>query len=189
MKHRTLVLAAAICVLTMPAIAEDSSTPYAGQQTRIIKALSSEDINELLEGEGMGMAKAAELNGYPGPLHVLTLATELGLTEEQLQKVTAVHDQMSAAAKPLGAELVEHERVLDQLFAQGKITSDRLRSETAAIGELQGRLRLVHLAAHLETRALLDSDQIARYERHRGYQEPSTPTHQHHGEPLTEPLR
>jgi hypothetical protein len=47
----------------------------------------------LLKGEGMGMAKAAELNGYPGPTHVLTLAKELALTESQLQQVTAISRQ------------------------------------------------------------------------------------------------
>jgi hypothetical protein len=57
-----------------------------GQQTRTIKALSDDsddDIAALLKGEGMGMAKAAELNDYPGPAHVLTLALELKLTENQ----------------------------------------------------------------------------------------------------------
>jgi hypothetical protein len=38
----------------------------------------------------MGMAKAAELNGYPGPAHVLSLATQLGLTPDQHQQVTAI---------------------------------------------------------------------------------------------------
>jgi hypothetical protein len=58
---------------------------------------------------------------------------------------------MSAAAKPLGGELIAREQVLDQLFARGEITPDRLAIETEAIGELNGRLRSVHLAAHLET--------------------------------------
>ena len=76
---------------------------------------------------------------------------------------------MSAAAKPVGAELVEREQGLDQLFAQRAITADRLAAETAAIAELQGRLRRVHLAAHLQTRVLLSADQIALYQRLRGY--------------------
>jgi hypothetical protein len=180
MKLRILLLLSAFCLVTTPMLAEPPPTPYAGQQNRTIRALSEEDIAGLLKGEGMGMAKAAELNGYPGPVHVLALAKELGLTADQLQKVTAVHDRMSAAAKPLGAELVEHERVLDQLFAKSEITPERLAAETAEIGELNGRLRLLHLAAHLETRALLNSDQIARYQHLRGYAEPSTPMHHHH---------
>jgi hypothetical protein len=86
MKLRTLVLAIATCVLTMPVLAQHAATPYAGQQTRTIKALSPEDIAGLLEGEGMGMAKAAELNDYPDPVHVLALARELDLTASQRER-------------------------------------------------------------------------------------------------------
>jgi Spy/CpxP family protein refolding chaperone len=174
------LLALAACLLAVPVLAADM--PYAGQQARTIKALSDEDIAALSKGEGMGMAKAAELNGYPGPKHVLTLATKLGLTEDQQRRVTAIFDRMSAAAKLLGGELIAREQALDQLFAKGEITPDRLAAETAAIAELQGRLRAVHLAAHLETRALLQPDQIARYEQLRGYGDPATPAqHHHHG--------
>jgi Spy/CpxP family protein refolding chaperone len=105
-------------------LADAPMTPYAGQQSRAIKALSDEDIAALLKGEGMGYAKAAELNGYPGPKHVLDLADRLKLTPDQRQQVQAIFDRMSASAKPLGAELVERERVLDQLFQKGEITPD-----------------------------------------------------------------
>ena len=117
----------------------------------------------------MGMAKAAELNGYPGPRHVLAIAGELRLNDAQVGQVTAIHDRMSAAARPLGVELIEREGLLDQLFAKTEITSERLTAETAAIGEIQGRLRAVHLAAHLETRAVLSAEQAAQYDRLRGY--------------------
>ena len=183
MKPRLLVLVAAACALAVPVLA-DSTMPYAGQQTRQIKALSDDDIGALLKGEGIGYAKAAELNGYPGPKHVLDLADRLKLTSDQRQQVQAIFDRMSASAKPLGAELVERERVLDQLFQQGEITPDRLAAETAAIAELQGRLRTVHLAAHLETRALLNPEQIALYEHLRGYGDPAGAPpmhHPHHG--------
>jgi len=157
--------------------------PYAGQQARTVKALSDEEIAALRNGEGMGLAKAAELNGYPGPVHVLALAAQLGLSEGQRHDVQAIFDRMSGAAKPLGAELIAQEQSLDQLFAKGEITPDRLAAATAAIAELQGRLRLVHLSAHLETRTLLNADQIARYEQLRGYGQLQAPAqrHNHHG--------
>jgi hypothetical protein len=103
------------------------------------------------------------------------------LTEPQRQQAQAIFDRMNAAAKPLGAELVEREQVLDQLFAKGEITPDRLATETAAIAELQGRLRSVHLGAHLETRAVLSLAQIALYGQLRGYGDPAAPMHHHHG--------
>jgi Spy/CpxP family protein refolding chaperone len=156
-----------------------AESPYAGQQSRPIKALSDEDIAALQNGDGMGMAKAAELNSYPGPRHVLALAKELRLTEVQAGRMTALRERMSAAARPLGAELIDRERVLDQLFAKGEITPERLATETAATGEIQGRLRAVHLAAHLETRAILTPEQVAQYDKLRGYTEAGTSDHDH----------
>jgi Spy/CpxP family protein refolding chaperone len=163
-----------LALLLFPCTVMSPTSPYAGQQARTIKALSPEEVAALLNAEGMGMAKAAELNGYPGPAHVLTLVKELKLTTAQQQQVQAIYDQMKAGAKPLGAELVQRERVLDQLFSKGEITFDRLVTETVAIAELQGRLRSVHLAAHLDTRRVLNPDQIILYERLRGYGDPAT---------------
>jgi hypothetical protein len=182
MRPRNIIAILATCALGLPTVsAEMPPAPYAGQQARQVKALSDEDVAALRNGEGMGMAKAAELNGYPGPAHVLDLATQLGLTPDQLQQVTTIFERMNAAAKALGGELIAHEEELDQLFATGEITPDSLRIEAAAIGELSGRLRSVHLAAHLETRALLHPDQIALYQRLRGYGDPTSARHHRPG--------
>ena len=54
---------------------------------RSIKALSEQQVNELGAGRGMGLALAAELNGYPGPSHVLELADKLELSADQRAKV------------------------------------------------------------------------------------------------------
>jgi hypothetical protein len=75
------------------------ANPYAGQQTRSIKALSPEDIDELRKCAGMGLAKAAELNGYPGPLHVLALTKELRLTPDQVRQVTGIRERTSPCAR------------------------------------------------------------------------------------------
>src|SRR5262249_1929289 len=73
MLRRSLVFPL-LAVAAATAWAQDpSSNPYAGQQSRSIKALSEDDIAALLKGAGIGLAKAAELNGYPGPAHVLAL--------------------------------------------------------------------------------------------------------------------
>lgn len=81
MKPRTLSLVLAASIVAVPVLAAEA--PYAGQQVRAIKALSDDNIAALRKGEGMRMAKAAELNGYPGPAHVLQFAAQLGLTEAQ----------------------------------------------------------------------------------------------------------
>ena len=59
----------AALVLISAAVA-NAQTPYAGMQTRPIKALSEQQVADLGAGRGMGLALAAELNGYPGPSHV-----------------------------------------------------------------------------------------------------------------------
>ena len=179
MHARSLMAALAAIPVAILAYADTASGPYAGQQTRAIKALSSEDLEELRTGAGMGLAKAAELNGYPGPLHVLALAKELQLTIGQIRLVTGIHERMSAAAKPLGGEIIDHEQELDRLFAEGRITSERLSGETAAIGALQGRLRSVHLAAHLETRDVLTPEQLTGYRQLRGYGNETAGPHHH----------
>src|SRR5712692_7148759 len=38
-----------------------------GQEGRAIKSLSAEETADLLAGRGMGAARAAELNHFPGP--------------------------------------------------------------------------------------------------------------------------
>src|ERR1700722_7440616 len=103
MHHRILLAAFAAISFALPALAADTpANPYVGQQARSIKALSDEDIAALRKGEGMGMAKAAELNGYPGPAHVLELASQLALTPDQVQQITAIRNRMSHAAKKIG---------------------------------------------------------------------------------------
>ena len=73
--NRTAVFASLVVIVASAASATAQTTsPYAGQQQRTIKALSDQEIGDLLEGRGMGLAKAGELNSYPGPLHVLQLA-------------------------------------------------------------------------------------------------------------------
>ena len=158
--------------------ASPAANPYAGQQNRLIKALPDEDILALQKGEGMGLAKAAELNGYPGPSHVRTLGKELRLSDDQSAQIAAIFDRMSAAAKPLGSEMIAKEKALDALFARGEITPEKITAAATGIGEISGRLRAVHLAVHIETRALLSPDQLALYQQLRGYA--AAGKHHHH---------
>ncbi len=123
---------------------------YAGEQTREIKSLAPQEQADLLAGRGMGLARAGELNHYPGPAHVLELRNKLNLSPEQIAAIESSFRRMQEAARPLGTELVERERVLDAAFREGTVTPARLREDTETIGALQGRLRAVHLAAHIK---------------------------------------
>src|SRR5260370_35761868 len=83
-------------LLGAAAIAAQPS-PYAGQESRAIKALSDTEIDDLANGRGMGLAKAGELTGYPGPSPVLDTAAHPGPTPDQRGALAAVKDRMIAA--------------------------------------------------------------------------------------------
>lgn len=166
MKH--LVLGCLLSGLVLPVFAATES-PYAGQEVRDIKALSPQEVDDYLSGRGLGYARAAELNRYPGPRHVLDLAEELGLSDEQKARSKAIFAAMQEEAIELGQQLVNKERALDHGFAAGSIDDDALLALVSEIGALDARIRFVHLNAHLKQRALLTEHQIDVYDRLRGY--------------------
>ena len=178
--NRLLLLAAAL-LLTGGAASAQSSQPYAGLEGRSIKTLSQQQIDDLRAGRGMGLALAAELNGYPGPSHVLELGDRLALTADQRAEVRRLFDAMKQETVPLGNKLVEQERALEDLFASRTVTSETLKTSIGAIAETQGQLRESHLKYHLSTAALLDQSQIQRYAELRSYQRPDSHAgHKHH---------
>ncbi|MCE7945786.1 MAG: hypothetical protein DYG95_29850 [Chlorobi bacterium CHB1] len=122
-----------------------------------------------LEGHGMGLAKAAELNHYPGPRHVMELAKQLKLSASQSAQTQKVFDKMHTEAVHLGKLIIAKEKQLDSLYATQKIAESELRTLTGEIARLQGDLRFAHLHAHVEMKKILTSQQIARYDELRGY--------------------
>ena len=169
----------ALLALTNQALGQQQS-PYVEYQGRSIMALSAEQIGSYLAGDGMGFALAAELNGYPGPRHVLELADSLSLDVVQQERVQAAFDSMRGRAQVLGAAVVDQEQILDSLFAARTITKERLESILAELAELQGQLRAVHLAAHVSLVGVLSQHQVREYQRLRGY---SAGQHRHQRNP------
>lgn len=143
--------------------------PYAGLQDRRVKALSGQAIANLRAGRGMGLALAAELNGYPGPLHVIELRRELALNNTQTARAQALFDAMKAETILFGERLIAEEAALDRQFASHSITPASLEAMTLRIGETQAKLRAAHLRYHLTMLEVLSPDQIARYGEMRGY--------------------
>ena len=163
-------------------LASDQS-PYVGEQERQIKSLSESEIEALVKGDGMGFAKLAELNHFPGPRHVLELAEELGLTPSQISETKTLFEEMRASASTLGIELVAAEMALDRSFESNVIDATSLEQKLLKIGELRARIRYVHLEAHLHQKQILTDRQIAEYDRVRGYEESNdahTDHSQHH---------
>lgn len=142
---------------------------YVGQEKRTIKSLSEDDILQLQNGEGWGLAKAAELNGMPGPAHVLQMKVQIALTKSQEEKINALYDDMKSKAIPLGKKLIKLEKKLNDSFAKRTMTQAQLNQQLDAIYKVQKKLRYVHLVAHLATPSILTSNQIEQYNRLRGY--------------------
>lgn len=168
---RTLLLAL-VALAAMPAAAQHAhpaASPYTQLQARPIKALSEAQVGDLRAGRGMSLALPAELNGYPGPAHVLELAQQLGLSAAQRDAHERMFENMQAEARELGGQLIAAEERLEQLFAQRQATPQAVQHAAAEAAALQGRLRAAHLVYHLQTVAVLSPDQVRRYEHLRGY--------------------
>jgi hypothetical protein len=150
-------------------------TPYAGLQGRPIKALSELQIADLQAGRGMALP--AELNGYPGPSHLLELADRIGLSDAQRRDIQSMFDAMKSEAIGIGEHLVAQEAALGALFAKHSATPEAISVATAEIGATQGKLRAAHLKYHLMTVGTLQPSQIEQYAQLRGYAGESTLHH------------
>ena len=123
------------------------------------------DRNVLLNGEGAGQAKYAEMNGYPGPKHVLELADKLTLRDDQKKAVQGFFNEMETRAKEVGKQIVRVEQELHDAFVNGLVSEKSIRSDAEEIGRLRGKLRAIHLTAHLKTKGVLTEDQIRLYRK------------------------
>ncbi len=165
-------LALACLAMAMPlgAVAQHQGhSPYAGMEGREIKSLSAEDIEDLRAGRGWGLALAAELNGVPGPAHLLELRDEIGLSPEQVSAIEAIFAAMQAEAQAAGERLIAAEAAIEAGFRAGGLTPEALRDLIDTAAAARAELRFIHLSRHLETPPLLTADQIARYNDLRGY--------------------
>ena len=169
----TQTLALSVCLgLCMPLFAQHSGaghTPYAGMQDRPIKSLSDNDINELKRGGGWGLALPAELNGMPGPSHVLELKDKLSLSSAQVTQIQKLFDDMKKAAIPVGERLIAAEEAIEKAFASGRVDEPSLRRLLVAAEAARTELRFIHLSQHYKTTPILTRDQVKAYNVLRGY--------------------
>lgn len=180
---RRLALTTLLILAVVPAAtqAQHAHSPYAGQETRAIKSLSADDIEELRRGGGWGLAKPAELNGMPGPAHLFELKDEIPLTEDQIGRLTGLFEDMRAAAADEGTRLIEGERALESAFRTRAVDATRLRRLLETIEKSRSALRFIHLSTHLDALEIVTPDQVARYNALRGYDSPAGAGDAHHG--------
>ena len=171
LKANALLLTLFMCTpfLTLAQHSHGEQTPYAGMQNRAIKSLSDSDINELRRGGGWGLALAAELNGMPGPSHLLELRDKIPLTPDQVEKTQVLLDEMRKAAIPTGERFIAAEKALEAAFASGQVDETSLRRLLADSESARSELRFIHLSQHYKTVLFLTLEQIKRYNILRGY--------------------
>jgi len=150
----------------------DSRSPYAGtyDPDAPIRALSAEVVEQIRQGQGASFALPAELNGVPGPRHVLDLAEELDLSADQQTQVQEVYDRYLVDVIPAGERYLAAAQALEEEFRAGTVTEEELPGLVAEVSRREGELVTIHLTAHLRTAGILTSEQIAAYNTLRGYE-------------------
>ncbi len=157
----------AFAAFSVAAAAQEPASSSADQDTAV-KSLTERDMRELRDGRGMGAGRVAELNGYPGPRHVLELANELELSDEQIEQTQLAFAEMRSSAVATGAEIIEAERSLDEQFAAQNVDPASVQTALTQIGVMRARLRYVHIEAHMKMREILTDEQIEAYGLLRG---------------------
>ncbi|MGH9912284.1 MAG: hypothetical protein ACRD4W_07565 [Nitrososphaeraceae archaeon] len=148
-------------------------SPYTAEQNRTIKSLSGTDVLSLQSGTGEvygGLAISAELNGYPGPRHVLDLASELNVTEEQQIGIEVIYNNMRNQAVLVGLQIIEIEKQVENSFANNTIKEQSLQMLLDLSSHLYGQLRYIHLSSHLKVMDALTPQQVNTYNEIRGYE-------------------
>jgi Spy/CpxP family protein refolding chaperone len=135
---------------------------YFGGFTGFAQTIPS-DKGDLEKGAGAGMAKYADLNGYPGPKHILEIQDTLKLSEQQKTRIQVIFYEMKANAVAKGKLIIEKEEKLEALFREGKASGLEVNSLAREIGKLRGDLRAVHMNAHIKAKNALTKEQAALY--------------------------
>ncbi len=169
MKSKLWLVILCVFVSPMSVFAETYTSKYVGEEHRKIKSLSPDDIEELKKGGGWGLAKVAELNGVPGPAHILEMEGEIHLTDEQKKEIQKIYKGMKAKAIKLGEQLIHLEMELNDNFSNRTINQMLLEKSVQEIEKIRANLRVVHLSTHLQMPNILSNKQIALYNKLRGY--------------------
>lgn len=176
MKQRTLSALLAALVMSPLAVLGQmqhhgggSNSPYAGQQHRAITSLSADDQQALGQGEGWGLAKPAELNGVPGPAHLLERSEQIGLSQTQVTQLEQQFRDVKAQAIALGQAYMAAEQALDDYFRGGELDDRTLRQKVDQAEQARANLRFLHLSYHHRTLDVVTPELVQAYNRLRGY--------------------
>jgi Spy/CpxP family protein refolding chaperone len=123
------------------------------------------DRDLLLAGSETGQVRPADANGFPGPRRLLELEKDLTLTPGQKKSLLTLAEETQKRAAELGKRIVRVEEEQYDAFRTGLVSEQSVREDAEQIGRLRGKLRGIHLVAHLKAKKLLTADQRALYRK------------------------
>jgi len=131
-----------------------------------VKTLTDKQYTALLNGEDVynHMALPAEINHYPMPDQVIKFKKELGLSPNQITKITAIATELHRKRVELGAFIITNEQTLDKLFSKQRLNNGDVIFYATRSGLYYGELRNAILQACLSTGDLLAPQQIKKLE-------------------------
>ena len=121
------------------------------------------DRDSLTKGDPMGTTLVAEKNLYPSPQKVLAYKDQLGLTKDQIQKITEIAGNTMISATVKGSEIIEAEDGLNQMFETGTMNDKTLRAKLERIGKLRADYSFLHLQVYVKIKQILSPNQYERY--------------------------
>ncbi|WP_448700368.1 hypothetical protein ACFGVR_00610 [Mucilaginibacter sp. AW1-3] len=130
------------------------------------RTLSYKQYNAYLNGVDYdNQALVAELNDYPAPQRTIELKKQLGLSADQLTKITAINTELIRKKKEMGRLIIKNERVLDSLFRIRKINDGTLVFVGQRTDLYRGELRNAILQTYLKVYDILTPNQRVRYQQ------------------------
>ncbi|MFG0274816.1 MAG: hypothetical protein ACF8QF_07155 [Phycisphaerales bacterium] len=150
----------------------DYATEHAGVGDPLLRHLTPAQIRGLGAAAGLGLAKPAELHGLPGPKHVLELADDLELTDEQRDRTQRAYERMRDRAIPAGQRVLDAERRVGEVMqSHPRVIEDEVARALDDAADAWRLLAREHIVAHAEMLSILTPAQVQRYSVLRGYTE------------------
>ena len=130
-----------------------------------VRTLTYAQYQSYLKGDaGADLALVAEVHHYPMPEKALKFKKELGLSAEQISKLTEINNHMHSLRVQIGGSIIANEKMLDLMFAQNTVDNGNLIFYTNRHGLYQGELRNAVLQACIATRKTLTPEQINKFD-------------------------
>ena len=131
-----------------------------------VKTLTDKQYTALLTGEDVynNMALPAQINHYPMPNQVIKFKKELGLSPNQVTKITAIATELHRKRVEMGSFIIKNEQTLDELFRKQRLNNGDVIFYATRSGLYYGELRNAILQACLSTGDLMAPQQIKKLE-------------------------